>query len=98
MRAVTRQDRDRERKPLEWSTEATFIEGRVIAQIQVAEGQRGKLYSVRFGRENPKSPERLTPFLEPRDFGALRVVVDKADEFLKELLTGALKERFSRDR
>lgn len=98
MQPVTKQDRQRERAPLEWKTEATFTRGRVIAQIQVADGQRGKLYSVRFGRENPKSPERLTPFLEPKDIDQLRFVTEQADAYLKEMAVDALCDRFRKAR
>jgi len=91
-------DRDNqrgERKPLVWEERTAFQEGRVIGQVQSAETARGSIYSVRFGRENFKDPSKLVPFLEPRDIAALRIVVDKVDDYLKTERTDDVKARFS---
>lgn len=85
----------RQRRPLEWRTDQRFTEGRVVAQVQTAEGHHGQLYSVRFGRENQRSKDQLTPFLEARDLDALRVVLDQVDDYLREQKTRQVTERFS---
>lgn len=88
--------RDNEtRKPLVWELAETFTEGRVIGQVQCADGNRGKLYSVRFGRENHRDADRPVPFLEPRDIAALRLVVDQVDDYLRGVRTEQVKSRFS---
>jgi hypothetical protein len=80
---------------LQWSAERDFREGRVIAQVQTATGYHGRLFSVRFGRENPRIPESLTPYLEARDLAALRAVVDEVEGYFLEQQTAQLRERFS---
>lgn len=83
------------RKPLVWELAETFTEGRVIGQVQCAEGHRGKLYSVRFGRENHRDADRPVPFLEPRDIPALRLVLDQVDDYLRGVRTEEVKSRFA---
>lgn len=87
--------RDTERKGgLQWEADQEFTEGRVIGQVQRADGARGRLYSVRFGRDNPRFPNALTPYLEARDLPALRLVLDQVDDYLREQKTDQLRERF----
>lgn len=83
----------RQRRPLEWRMDERFSEGRVVAQVQTAEGHHGQLYSVRFGRENQRSKDQMTPFLEARDLEALRVVVDQVDDYLRAKKTLQVAER-----
>lgn len=86
---------DKQRKGgLRWEPDSVFQEGRVIGQVQTAEGNHGRLYSVRLGRENPRTPEALTPYLEARDLAAVRIVIDQIEDYLREKKTAQLRDRF----
>ncbi len=68
-----------------WEEMESFREGRVAASLQRAEGDRGPLYSVRFGKDNPRSPSGMSSFIDPRDLGELRVLVDQIEDYMADM-------------
>lgn len=79
---------------LRWEADQVFREGRVMGQVQTADGYHGRMFSVRFGRENPRMPDSLTPYLEARDIPSLRVVLDQVDDYFRDKKAEQLRDRF----
>lgn len=73
----------RSRPPLEWKTEKVFQQDRVVLVLQRGQGEDGySRRSFRLGRESRDNPDKPFPFLDPRDVGQVRELLNSLDAYL----------------
>lgn len=72
------------RAPLVWQTDKSFQSGRIVLVLQSATLDNGsKRYSFRIGKASSGQPDKPFPFMDPRDVGCVREVLDAMDAHLQ---------------